>query len=63
MSFFFHPFKAVNHFLGQLLLKLAGNVNNSKNGITLLCFIFKMNTNEDICIERYFSFFNSAHFS
>jgi hypothetical protein len=25
------------------------------------CFIFKMNTNEDICINDFFYFFNSTH--
>jgi hypothetical protein len=53
----------VNQFFGRTLLKLAGNVHNGKNGIPLFCLIFKMNTNDDICINRFFSFFNSAHFS
>jgi hypothetical protein len=38
----------VNQFFGQILLKLAGNVNNGKNGIPLFYFIFKINTSEDI---------------
>ncbi len=34
--------QADNHFCGQILLKLAENVNN---GIPLFCVIFKMNSN------------------
>jgi hypothetical protein len=47
------PIKAVNHFFGQILLKLSRNVNNVINVIPLVCFILKMNTNEDICFKRF----------
>jgi hypothetical protein len=47
-----YSIKAVNHLLGQILLKLAGNVQNSKNGIPL----FLMNPNENICIKWFLSF-------
>jgi hypothetical protein len=44
------PITTMSHFFGQILSKLAGNIEHGKNGISLFCFIFKMNTNEDICI-------------
>jgi hypothetical protein len=44
------PTKSRNHFFEQILFKLADNVYNSKNGIPLLLFLFKMKTKEDICI-------------
>jgi hypothetical protein len=37
-------------FFGKILMKLAGMAHNAKNGIPLFCFIFKMNSNEDIVI-------------
>jgi hypothetical protein len=37
-------------FFGKFLMKLAGIAYNAKNGIPLICFIFKMNGNENICI-------------
>jgi hypothetical protein len=48
-----HPLKL---FFGQILLKLAGNVHTGKNEIPLFCFIFKMNTNEEICIKQFLFF-------
>jgi hypothetical protein len=49
-------------FLGQILLKLAGNAYNGKNDFPLFCFSFKMNMIKDICVQQFQDFFNSAHF-
>jgi hypothetical protein len=34
------PFKAVNQFFGRMLLKLAENIHNGKNGIPFFCLFF-----------------------
>jgi hypothetical protein len=36
----YKPIKAVNTFFGQILLKIAGNVNNDKTGIQLFKIYF-----------------------
>jgi hypothetical protein len=39
------------YFLGQILLKLAGNAfNGKKNGVPLLGFISKMDMTIDFCV-------------
>jgi hypothetical protein len=38
------PIKAMKNFFGQILLKLAGNVKNGKNGIQLFCSFFMNRT-------------------
>jgi hypothetical protein len=37
-----YPINVLNHFLGQILFKLAEIVKNGKNGIPLFCFIFSI---------------------
>ncbi len=44
------------HFSRQSWLKLARKAYNGKNKIPLLCFIFKMNTKEDIWIYNFKTF-------
>jgi hypothetical protein len=44
-----------------ILFKLAEIVQNGKNGIPLFCFIFKMDTNEDIRVKRFSRFFLTVH--
>jgi hypothetical protein len=55
--------KAVNHFLGQILLKLAVNVNNGKNGIPLFILFLKLIQAKIFSIFDFQDFFNGAHFS
>jgi hypothetical protein len=42
------------------LLKLAGNLKNGKNRISLLRFFLKMKNNEDIRDWNFLSFFNGV---
>ncbi len=53
----------MNHFFGQILLKLAGNVNNGKNGIPLFYFILKLIQAKIFSKIDFQDFFNDAHFS
>jgi hypothetical protein len=51
-----YPINILNHFLGQILFKLAAKVLQGKNGTLLGCFIFKINMNEDIRVKQFSRF-------
>jgi hypothetical protein len=50
----------VNYFVRQILIKLAGNVNNGKNRIFPFVLFFKMNTSEMFALLHFQDFFNRA---
>jgi hypothetical protein len=51
MDLFFDTLNVHNYSLGQILLKLEGNVFSGKNGILLVCFTLDKNTGKDIPVH------------